>query len=164
MVVSPTHDFTIPTAQLPAASLGPAPASCAFCCSGAASFPRCCQCAWARGSRRMLERSVQRIEERHPLGEHRVIVGMRELQAVDHVTNCRSLGSAKPVVLQIEVMNDRGNPGDGSPGVDQKLGSSWNLRSSTSPSTTSVAAIASAVPVAGAPPSSGANARKVSMK
>ena len=45
--------------------------------------------------------------------EQRVIVGMRELQAVDHMTNSRRLGSAEPIVLQIEIMNDRGNPGNG---------------------------------------------------
>ena len=71
------------------------------------------QRAWPGGSRRVLERSVQRIEERHALREQRVIVGMRKLQAVDHMTDRRGLGSAKPVVLQIEVVNDRGNPGDG---------------------------------------------------
>ena len=38
---------------------------------------------------------------------------MRKLEAVDHVTDRGGLWSAEPVVLQIEVVDDRGNPCDG---------------------------------------------------
>lgn len=45
--------------------------------------------------------------------QQHIVIGMRKLQPVDHMTDRGGVGRAKPVVLQIKVVNDRGNPGDG---------------------------------------------------
>ena len=79
-------------------------------CLGAGALSRFGDGSWARASRRVLERAVQRVEQRHALREQRVIIAMRTLQSVDHVSDRDGLWSAEPVVLQIEVVDDRGDP------------------------------------------------------
>lgn len=58
----------------------------------------------------LLEGAIQRVEERHPLREEHVVVGMCELEALDDRANRRGFGCAKATVLQIEIVNNNSRP------------------------------------------------------
>lgn len=54
----------------------------------------------------MFEGSIQRVEERHPVHEKRLVVRVRELETLDDGANSGGFRCAKPAVLQIEIVND----------------------------------------------------------
>ena len=61
---------------------------------------------WSGGSHRLFERSIQRVEERHPLREELLIVCVRELETRDDGTNRGGFRCAETIVFQIQIVND----------------------------------------------------------
>ena len=68
---------------------------------------------WPGRARGLLEGAIQGFEERHPLREQRLIVGVRELQSLNHDADSGDLGGAKASILQIEVVNNAGHSRNG---------------------------------------------------
>jgi hypothetical protein len=63
--------------------------------------------------RRLLERAVEGLEERHAPFQQRVVVRNRQSHALDHGADGRGLLSAEAAILQIEVVHDGSNAGNG---------------------------------------------------